>query len=404
MKKSLYFYFLCCGLLAFASCRKVDYTIIDQPAYLRVFNDLNYAQTMDNINSIYPSLCMIIDPVLDADGIPTGGKVVGDFLDKRDVYAPPYPSHIGNSTSVQNPEYPGKENVLVGPVLNGFDLSSWAQVPSGKLRIMFFYRPYTTTPFFELEAKLKKNVLIDTTINLSAKEVYTLHVLQKDFVTKKNGVLLREENFHKLPLSDSLAYINFYNYSAKGFFEADLNLKPKEIPGKDKLGLFISGLKDRMNIFLTLFERQTGKEISPVLKNYNGKYLGTVVRDNESTKVSPYYSFPLWADPGSDGIRTDIWQHVEFLGPGKDITDRPETIVFGDYASVYFLLNGKAAPPAPLSSYIGRFGIPRPNLLVSLHSGTNNPQTFATVSTIEIINSNVYLTTVQRKYPAPVYK
>eukprot|EP01133_Synstelium_polycarpum_P019222 gene19222-23030_t len=359
---------------------------------------------MENMNSLYPSLCMIIDPVLDADGIPTGGKVVGDFLDKREAYAPPYPSHVGNSTSVQNPEYPGKENVLVGPILNGFDLSSWAQVPSGKLRIMFLYRPHTSTPFFELETKLKKNVLIDTTINLSAKEVYTLHVLQKDFKTKRNGLLLREESFHKLPLSDSLAYINFYNYSANGFFQADISQKPQEIPGTDRLGLFITGVKDSMNVFLSLFERQTGNVLSPVVKNYNSKYLGTVVRNNETNKVNPYYSFPLWADPKSDGIRTDIWQNLEFLGLGLDIANRPNIKSPGNYACVYFLLNGKSLPPAPLASFIGLNGIPRPNLLVSLHSGLNNPQTFATVSTLEIINSNVYLTTVQRKYPTPIYK
>lgn len=405
MKRSLYFYFLCGAILAFAGCRKVEYTTIDQPAYLRVFNDLNYSQTMENIGSQYPSLCMIIDPVLDADGIPTGGKVVGDFLDKRENYAPPYPSHIGNSTSVQNPEYPGKENVLVGPVLNGFDLSSWAQVPSGKLRIMFLYRPHTSTPFFQLETRLKKNVLMDTTINLSAKEVYTLHVLQKDFKTKRNGLLLREENFHKLPLSDSLAYVNFYNYSANGFLEADISLKPKEIPGGDRLGLFVNGIRDNMNIYLSLFERQTGKVISPVVKGYNSKFLGSVVRNNESNKVNPYYSFPLWVDPNSDGIKTDIWQHIEFLGLGLDINNHPPASAVGAYASVYFLLNGKALPPAPtFFTVIGQQGVPRPNLLVSLHSGVNNPQTFATVSTIEIVNSNVYLTTVQRKYPTPIYR
>lgn len=99
---------------------------------------------------------MFINPVVDASGMPVSAEIVGDFLDQRDAYAPPYPSHIGNSTSVNNPEYPGKENVLVGPILNGFDLSSWAQVPSGKVRIMFAYRPKNTVPFFQLESHLKR--------------------------------------------------------------------------------------------------------------------------------------------------------------------------------------------------------------------------------------------------------
>ena len=115
-----------------------------------------------------------------------------DFLDQRAPYAPPYPSHIGNNNSVNNPEYPGKENVLVGPVLNGFDLSSWAQVPSGTHRVMFLYRPTNSIPFFQLEPALRKKVLIDTTLDLTEGEVYTMHVLQQNFITKENGVLLRK--------------------------------------------------------------------------------------------------------------------------------------------------------------------------------------------------------------------
>ncbi len=389
-------------LLVLAGCRKVDYTLIDQPAYLRVFNDLNYAQSMDAKDSKYPSLCMIINPVLDAGGMPTGGEVVGDFLDKRDTYAPPYPSHVGNSTSVQNPEYPGKEDVLVGPILNGFDLSSWAQVRSGKLRIMFFYRPFNTTPFFELDDRLKHDVLVDTTLTLTAKEVYTLHVLQKDFLTKQTGLLLRQENFHKLPLSDTMAYVNFYNYSAKGFWQADYSLKNQDV----SLRSFKYGVKDTMNIFLTLYKGQTTPDKSPFIKNFRGNYLGTMIRNADAGSVNPYYDFPLWADTSADGIRTDIWERLEFLVQGLDISDHPYisgglSNTYANYAAAYCLLNGKVqiGGSSPLGS-----GVPLPNLLVSLHSGIDNPRTFATVSTIEIVNSHIYLTTIQRKYPGPVYR
>lgn len=392
------------SLLVFVlGCNKIEYTKIDQPAYLRVFNDLNYTLNMENKNNKYPSLCMIINPVLDASGMPTGGQVIGDFLDKREPYAPPYPSHAGTSASVQNPEYPGKEPVLAGPILNGFDLSSWAQVPSGKLRIMFFYRPYNTTPFFQLDEKLKRDLLADTTIDLSAKEVYTLHVLQKDFNTKENGILLRQENFHKLPLSDSLVYVNFYNYSAKGFAEADYSLKPQEY----FLASFKSGIKEKMNIFLTIYNGQINPVSSAILPNYKGKYLGTLVRDVESNQVSPYYDFPLWVSVAADGIKTDIWQRFELLAPGMDVVNNPykdwnigTSQTYANYASLNCLLNGKVMVSG--ASYISN-GVYVPNLLISLHSGLNNPQTFATVNTIEIVNSNVYLTTIQRKYPVPVY-
>ena len=115
------------GLLLFASgCVKVEYSKINDPAYLRVFNNLNYIQTLGSKDNKVPFFCMFINPVVDADGMPVSAEIVGDFLDQRDAYAPPYPSHVGSSISVNNPEYPGKENVLVGPILNGFDLSSWA--------------------------------------------------------------------------------------------------------------------------------------------------------------------------------------------------------------------------------------------------------------------------------------
>ncbi|AYL93842.1 hypothetical protein [Mucilaginibacter celer] len=391
-------------LLLVAACNKIEYTQIKEPAYLRVFNDLNYTQNMDNKNNKYPSLCMIINPVFDAKGIPTGGQIVGDFLDKREPYAPPYPSHAGNSSSVQNPEYPGKEPVLVGPILNGFDLSSWAQVPSGKLRVVFYYRPYNSAPFFSLDESLKHDLLADTTIDLSTKEVYTLHVLQKDFITKKTGLLLRQENFYKLSLSDSLVYVNFYNYSAKGFAEADYSLKPQNV----SLASFRSGIKDRMNVFLTLYDGQTNPTSAPIVTGYNGNYLCSINRNTDSGEVSPYNQFPLWASAGTDGIKTDVWQRFEFLVPGLDIVSNPysktnigTSQTYANYASVNCLLNGKVTIGG--NFYLSN-GVFLPNLLVSLHSGVNNPQTFATVNTIEVVNSNIYLTTIQRKYPVPIYK
>lgn len=390
-------------LLLMAGCRKIEYTKIDTPAYLRVFNDLNYVQSMDTKDSKYPSLCMIINPRMDGNGLPTGGEIVGDFLDKRAPYAPPYPSHIGNSSSVQNPEYPGKETVLAGPILNGFDLSSWAQVPSGKLRIVFYYRSYNTIPFFQLEEKLKRDLLLDTTIDLTAGEVYTLHVLEKDFNTKACGVLLRQENFHKLPLSDSMTYVNFYNYSSKGFVDADAHFKPLMPPLKS----FMSGIRDSMNIFYTLFKDQGSPLNTPFLRSYKNVYMGQLVRNLEDPRPSVYYSFPLWADTDADHIRTDMWQRFELVLPGIDVFDNPyntsvsgRQFTFGNFGAINCLMNGKVDIGG--AGYLAN-GLILPNLLVNVHSGKNNPRTFATVNTIEIVNSSVYLTTIQRKYPAPVY-
>lgn len=387
------------ALLFFAAgCAKVEYAKIDNPAYLRVFNNLNYKIGIDNKDEMLPFLTMLIDPQVDANGVPVSAGIKGDFLDQREPYAPPYPSHIGSGTTLNNPEYPGRENVLVGPVLNGYDLSSWAQIPSGKHRIMFMFRPKNTVPFFDLDAKLKKNVLIDTTITLDSKEVYTLHVLQKDYNTKRNGIYLRQENFQKLPLSDSMIYVNFYNMSAKGYWQADNDAKGGSTYGKGALG---NGIKDQMNIYATLYKDAALNILPTKIQGYNGKYLGTVIRNSDVLQVSPYYSFPLFADVSAGGIHTEMWQRFDFLAPGIDIASIP-------YGQTDLKTDGNWAPL--LCFMAGRTGrneqqnaVLLPNMIVNIHSGIYNPRSFATVNTIEVVNGNVYLTTVQRKYAPPVY-
>ena len=386
---------LCFGL---ASCTKVEYTKIEEPAYLRVFNNLNYIQTLATKDDKVPYFCMLINPTMDSKGALTGAEIVGDFLDKRDAYAPPYPSHVGSSTSVSNPEYPGKENVLVGPVLNGFDLSSWARVPSGKVRIVFAYRPKNTVPFFELEEHLKKDILIDTVLQMNSKEVYTLHLLQTDFVSKEHSVLLREENFYKLPLSDSLVYVNFYNMSAKGFWEADESLKDNS----SILKSFTSGIKDEMNVYLSLYESQAElNHMGATVPGYKGQYFTSVKRNTSSNAVSPYVNFPLWASSKADGIKTDIWQRFDFFVPGMNPSNNPffdgETRTRANWASVNCLLNGQVRMQTNDNATM------LPNLLVNIHSGKYNPKTFATVSSIEVVNGRIYMTTIQRKYAPPIY-
>lgn len=395
MKTKISGWYLPLLALLITGCSKVEYAKIDEPAYLRVFNNLNYTIGLENKDEPVPYLTMLIDPELDASGMPVSAKIKGDFLDQREPYAPPYPSHVGSGTTVNNPEYPGRENVLVGPVLNGFDLSSWAQIPSGKHRVLFMFRPKNTVPFFNLDAKLKKTVMIDTTLVLDSKEVYTLHVLQKDYTSKRNGIYLRKENFHKLSLSDSLVYVNFYNMSAKGYWQADNNKKGGNSYPRGSLS---NGIKDQMNIFYSLYKNAPSR-LSP-LTGYHGKYLTSLTRNSEILEVAPYYSFPLFADKASNGIYTDIWQRFDLLAPGMDVTNIPyvgnQLQTDNNWAPINCLLNGK--------SPIGNDnGATLPNMIVNIHSGIYNPRSFATVNTIEIVNGYVYLTTIQRKYAPPIY-
>jgi len=389
-------------LLFVVSCTKNDYTQIEDPAYLRVFNSLNYNITIETMDHNYPYLCMIVNPKFDESGMPIGGEIIGDNLDKRNIYAPPYPTHVGNSTTVHNPEYPGKENVLVGPILNGFDLSSWAQIPSGKKRFLFMFRPKNSTPFFELDDKLKRMVLLDTTLELKSKEVYTMNILQKDFGKKKYDVILRQENFHKQAFSDSLVYVNFYNYSSNGFFEAPASLKNIT----SAMGLLREGIKDDLNIYLSLYRDTTDLNRSPVYRNYRSVYLGNVKRNLENNNPAEYYSFPVWADTSANGIHTNTWQRLEFLSPGLDISSHPYAFLsssgnnHGNYFTANFIKNGDVVIHA--SAHYSN-GIILPSLLINIHSGEHNPKTFASVNTLEIINNLLYLTTIQRKYPAPKY-
>lgn len=382
----------CLFVWCFSACTKVDYTEIEHPAYLRVFNDLNLKIGIENKDEERPFLTMLIDPVMDESKLPVGATVKGDFLDERDPYAPPYPSHTGTSNSVNNPEYPGKEPVLVGPVLNGFDLSSWAQIPSGTHRVVFYYRPTNTVPFFNLEGALRKKVLLDTIITLDEGEVYTMHILQKNFLTKEPGLLLRRETFHKLALSDSMVYVNFYNYSAEGFWQADNSLKKDQFES----GVMQYGIRDEMNVYYSLC-KPGGLTTIP---GYKFNYMGQMRRETNNGGVTPYYSFPLFADGKSDHISTDVWQRFSLLAPGID----PEMIPHGNQGSdtdgAYGLLSCRAN--GVRESYDAG-ALPLPNMIVNIHSGVYNPRSFGTVNTIEVINGNAYLTTVQRKYPPPVY-
>src|ERR1700744_3558621 len=180
------FALFCSLIFLMSACRKTEYNVINNPAYLRVFNSLNYDINITNKDYPPPFLAMIIDPKYDASGLITGGGVLGDFLDKRSAYAPPYPDKAG-STSYKNTEYPGSAKVLAAPIVNGIDLSSWAQVTSGRHRIVFYNRPVNSTPFFSLATYDRQNLLLDSVINFVPGEIYTLEVLQKA-ITNDNSL------------------------------------------------------------------------------------------------------------------------------------------------------------------------------------------------------------------------
>lgn len=394
--------------LIFIGCTKTEYRVVEDPAYIRVFNNLTYTLTLDNKEEAQPFFCMFIDPEFDASGKPIGGLAVGDFLDKRNIYAAPNAAHAGLSTSRFNPEYPGKELVPTAPILNGFDLTNWAQIPSGRRRFLFMSRPISEVPFANLPDEQQRIVFLDTTIELSSHEVYTLHILQKDFTTKKNGLYVRQETFHKQAFSDTLSYVNFYNLSADGFRTALEELK-LPVPGTSKSLRY--GLRDTMNIFMTHIQPSTdatGTIVQQRIPNFSYQFAGSVIRNIANPTVTPYYGFPVFLSP-KNKVADQTWQYIQFFVPPIDPRtsgkyNEPPRVPTGlsevavkDGSFGYILMDHAQYDP---DYYLNTFF---PGLTVSVHAGRDNPRTFGVVNSIEIVNGNAFLTTVQRKYAQPIY-
>lgn len=383
-------------LLVFTGCRKTDFGTVESPAYIRVFNNLDRQVTLDNKDAPQPFLTMLIDPVLDEKGIPQSAATVGDFLDTRDSWARPYPDAA--NTTVYQKEYPGANKVMAAPILNGYDLSSWAQIPSGQHRIMFFSRPLNTTPFFNLAASIRGTVLVDTTINLTHQEVYTMHVLEQDYATRKSMLYVRNETFIKQSLSDSMVYVNFYNLSSKNFFEQS----PNTIAG----GLRQRKLVDTISVFTTLKKAiNNATEAITSINGYAEMPMGTIIRSQEP-KVAPYHSFPLYPDTSSNRIYPGITGHVfEFLHPNFVLgTSRPiggTDLPVGYYWALTVGPAGTGLRGLDFSTNV-RCDI-RSGLIVTERSGIYNPRYFPTVNTIEYVNAKLFITTIQRRFDPPIY-
>lgn len=382
------FFLLLLVVVAGTSCRKTDFATVSSPAYLRVFNCLDYTISLDNKDAPHPFLVMLIDPVMDAAGIAEGAVITGDFLQKRDVWARPYPD-AGNTTIYQK-EYPGTAKILAAPILNGYDLSSWAQVPSGKHRVVFIARPLSTVPFFTLGKDQRKQVLVDTTIDLTAGEVYTMQVLQTDYISRHIAIYLRDETFVKESFSDSLVYVNFYNLSSQGFV---LNAPDRGSGLNNKLG-------DTMNVFYTLNKVTSATTSVPII-GFRNVALGPVIRSLDAV-VAPYYSFPLFADTSANHIYPgNVAQFFSYLRPGLT----PENMGFIANLPPATYLGLAVGPYGNQTSFdpVRIMADSRSGLIVTERSGVYNPRSFATVNTIEYMNGVFFVTTIQRKFAPPVY-
>ncbi|SFC78371.1 hypothetical protein SAMN05421747_1264 [Parapedobacter composti] len=413
MKLQLFSLLITLVFLLFFSCRKTEYRTVDKPAYIRLFNSLNIPINVINKDDPAPFLCLFIDPEFDESGYPVGGLIVSDLLDVRNRYASPNPAHAGMSNSPYNAEFPGKELYPTAPIVNGYDLTNWAQILAGKRRFLLMHRPRNTMPFQQLHRSMT-SVCVDTTLTLAEGEVYTMHVLYKDFETKETMFYAREESFHKQPFSDDRAYVNFYNLSSEGFWSS-----PYKGIG-DRVTSMEAGIPDTTNVFLshvsvTVNENDT--EVHEFIPGYTKNYVTTLVRDMSGARVAPYHSFPIFIQEGEQ-IHTNSWQYLQFFSMAlrgleqsfrQGTANNPTRIDIRQHSNFYndYVYLELTDNPRPESNVNLRTPVERltlPNLLLNVHSGVNNPQTFGSVSSIEYINGLVYLTTIQRTFPAPIYE
>ena len=385
-------------LLVATCCTKVDYNTVSSPTYIRVFNSLNYTVTLANKDQPPNYITMVIDPTIDSSThAPTGGGIVGDFLDTRLSYAPPAPNNAG-STNVVNNEYPGNAKVLTAPILNGFDLSSWASIPSGKHRFVFYSRPRNTTPFFQLPASARTTVFVDTTMTLAEGEVYTMEVLQPDAYSSNTSLYLRQEQFQNESFSDSIIYVNFYNLSSANYLAYSAAAAVDD-PNVFPLGG--GGLRDTVSVYYSLYtpDNIAGYPGHTLIPGFNNLYMTTLVRSLAPT-VAPYFQIPLFVGfDSTGGILSKEWELFTFLAPAYQLPDNPfssQSVERGNYGtlqctdSYYYYLN---------SNGIGATG--SPNLMITTASGPYSSRSFATVNTIEVINNQTYVMTIQRVYAPP---
>jgi hypothetical protein len=414
--------------LGAVSCKK--YAMqgnISHAAYLRVFNDIPFTVNFINQDQPVPFFTLLIDPQIGADGIPTGGKIVGDYLGTRQLYNTSYASNEGNSlnasldTSIHynlNYEYPGSAHVLTAPSLDGLDLSAWAQVPSGQHRVMFISRPQNSTPFASLSDSIRHRVLIDTTVTFQPGQVYTMEALLMNIDVSTYGIYLRQENFMNQAFDANKDYVSFYNLSSVKSVFSGLPLSPSTYY-----------FPDTMNIYYTYYTFNNAGNptnlIDPFypLTGFNGNFIGSI--DGMLQGNAPYYSLPVlpvsyfYDAQGNLRSQDDTTYYsgssnyfigpttpyfvFTFLSPGDNAT--PANQPGAGSSNISFTLTCNIDPTLfnnPNNNYNQNYGSPssaNSELMANLNMlVTNNNTTYVypAIYQVELVNNIAYVMQVQK--------
>lgn len=412
----IYKLFFWVPFIAFMSgCKKYAITpSLKEPAYIRVFNDLNNPVNVLNSQQAAPFLTFLMDPKIDANGVPTDAAVIGDYLGTRQLFSLSYPINEANSskgnqliseassapqlepplTYPENYEYPGNAHILSASFINGFDLSAWAQAPSGKHRIMFIQRPQTSTDFKNLSATQRGKILLDTTVNFEKGAVYTLEVVSRDLDNGKYGLYIRQEQFIHQSFQDDKIYVGFTNLSGK-----------TPIAGKYGSGFFFSD-KTNINYSYNILDDTRSDIYSHAYKLYPGydNNYYTTLTTKMDTSIS-YLTLPLLPQNSffyQGLVRTyingDNFSYTE--GNYGSFPYFSFALSNADFPSgAKFQLNCAADPNTinnydPNNSQATSF---TPNLNLVVNTG-NTYHIYSTLNIMELVYDRVYLMQIQRGF------
>lgn len=391
-------------VLAFlAGCRKFaesPATIGDKPAYLRVFNVIPNTQTPFNSGAASPFFTFLFDPKLDKSGIPYDGAIVGDWLGTRHLFCSSYPLDEGNSLGASldtlvthniTYEYPGSAHVLTAPPINGYELSAWAQVPSGKHRVQFVSRPQTDSAFSSLSATIRKAVVIDTVIDLQPGEVYTLEAIALDEDKNIYGAYLRQEQFIHQTFSDSSMYVGFFNLSGKKSV-----VQQYDFPDSLQISCTYYSLDD-------ISYNASGTANYNIVAGYNNAWLTTITQHMGTTTT--YIPLPLlpesyyFDDQGVFRTYTSLNNSVSYGKAGtlpsvNLFFQSPDPNTAKGTGEVDCTLDPALVNNTP--SYTLMTGGLRylPSLFL-FSSGIGKPQIYPSLNILEVVYGAVYMTQIQ---------
>ncbi len=375
----------------------------NSPSYIRVFNSLTYSYGPANKDAPAPFLVFLLDPVAGANGIYTNqATVIGDFIDPRDTFSNSYPSKAGNLAILRTKEWPGKANVLTAPSINGFDLSAWAQVSSGKHHVVFLSRPQSDTAYINLPNNSRTSVIVDTMVEFSAGEVYTLEAILLDEFNKKTGLYLRKENFTHTYFTSNNNYFSFYNLTAR-----------KLLPRTD-----ITYFSDSLSLYYTEWNSFCFNTTTNGITNFNCSNNPDPNQDSVYFRglnglyqiSSPFDSVPLpnftnFLNPDSSIINARYQPYTQF-----QITTTGTTPTLGSFnlvcSNAYpnfpttFISNPNYSFNRGSVNLLGQV-VPSFNLITS--DGIKN-KVFSTVNIIELINDKVFLMQMSRLSNPPLIK